>query len=151
MAGNLTFIQDWINWTRAPQKFAVIADSRTHGSSSRRKPPDDARERGRMPRPTFHGKGPWSVKPESPSHIRRSSMNDTPENPALGGGARETNGEIGHLHPMTKIKHLREYYGAHFANGWDGESTLGELLKESKFASLPQYVRHFRHRPVKKQ
>jgi hypothetical protein len=77
-------------------------------------------------------------------------MNCTPENPAPCGRGQETSGSIEHLHPATKIKHLREYYGGHFANGWDDESTLGELLKENKFASLTEYVRHFRHRPLKR-
>ncbi len=75
-------------------------------------------------------------------------MNETPNNPGLDGRAREANGQIEHKHPTTKIKHLREHYGAHFANGWDGESTLGELLAESKFPSLTQYVRHYRHHPL---
>jgi hypothetical protein len=51
---------------------------------------------------------------------------------------------------LTWIKHLREYYGAHFANGWDGESTLGELLAETEFPSLAQYVKYYRHYPRKK-
>jgi hypothetical protein len=77
-------------------------------------------------------------------------MNRTPEKAAPGGCDRETHGPMEYLHPATKIKHLREYYGGHFANGWDGERTLGELLKENGFVSLTEYVKHFRHRPLKK-
>jgi hypothetical protein len=79
---------------------------------------------------------------------RRLSMSDTPKNPGLDGRAREKSGQIEHKHPTTKIKHLREHYGAHFANGWDGERTLGELLSETKFESLTQYVKHHGHVPV---
>jgi hypothetical protein len=77
-------------------------------------------------------------------------MTRSPENPAPNGCAREMSGPMEHLDPRTKIKHLRDYYGAHFANGWDGDSTLGELLKENKLASLAEYVRDFRHRPMNK-
>ncbi len=49
--------------------------------------------------------------------------------------------------PTTKIKHLRAHYGLHFAPGWDGDSTLGELLRETKFESLTQYVKHHGHHP----
>src|ERR1700722_13694833 len=94
--------------------------------------------------------GPMVCRAGGPSSFRRSSMNCTPENPAPGGCARETSSSIEHLHPTTKIKQLREYYGGHFANGWAGESTLGELLKENRFTSLTEYVRHFRHRPLKR-
>ena len=55
-------------------------------------------------------------------------MTDNPEKTGLDGRGREASGRIDHKHPTTKIKHLREHYGAHFANGWDGERTLGELL-----------------------
>jgi hypothetical protein len=40
-------------------------------------------------------------------------MSDTPKNPGLDGRAREKSGQIEHKHPTTKIKHLREHYGAH--------------------------------------
>lgn len=69
-------------------------------------------------------------------------MSDNPEKAGLDGRGREKSGRIDHKHPTTKIKHLREHYGAHFANGWDGERTLGELLSETKFESLTQYVKH---------
>jgi hypothetical protein len=49
--------------------------------------------------------------------------------------------------PTTKIKHLREHYGKHFAPDWNDERTLGELLKESKFEILSQYVKHHGHNP----
>jgi ribosomal protein S15P/S13E len=75
-------------------------------------------------------------------------MSDAPKNPGLDGRAREKSGQIDHKHPTTKIKHLREHYGKHFAPDWDGERTLGELLKETKFESLTQYVKHHGHQPV---
>jgi hypothetical protein len=75
-------------------------------------------------------------------------MSEAPKKPGLDGRAREKSGQIDHKHPTTKIKHLREHYGKHFAPGWDGERTLGELLKESKFDSLSQYVKHHGHQPV---
>ena len=65
-------------------------------------------------------------------------MSNAPKNPGLDGRAREKSGQIDHKHPTTKIKHLREHYGHHFAPDWDGERTLGELLKETKFESLTQ-------------
>ena len=77
-------------------------------------------------------------------------MNDTTNHPGLDGRTREANERIEHRHPLTKIKHLREYYGAHFANGWDGESTLGELLAETEFPSLAHYVKYYRHIPRNK-
>lgn len=58
---------------------------------------------------------------------------------------RERSGQIDHKHPATKIKHLREHYGKHFAPDWDGERTLGELLKETRFESLSQYIKHHGH------
>ena len=71
-------------------------------------------------------------------------MNDTPENLGLDGLAREAN----ERKPLTtKIKYLRELYGPHFASGWDGEHTLGELLEANNCESLVQYVRNFRHYP----
>jgi hypothetical protein len=75
-------------------------------------------------------------------------MSDAPKNPGLDGRGREKSGQIDHKHPTTKIKHLREHYGHHFAPDWDGERTLGELLKETKFESLTQYVKHHGHQPV---
>jgi ribosomal protein S15P/S13E len=72
-------------------------------------------------------------------------MSSTPKQPGLDGRGREKSGQIDHKHPTTKIKHLREHYGAHFAPDWDGERTLGELLKETKFESLTQYVKHHGH------
>ena len=75
-------------------------------------------------------------------------MSDAPKNPGLDGRAREKSGQIDHKHPTTKIKHLREHNGHNFAPGWDGERTLGELLKETKFESLTQYVKHHGHQPV---
>jgi hypothetical protein len=72
-------------------------------------------------------------------------MSDAPKNPGLDGRAREKSGQIEHKHPTTKIKHLRAHYGWNFAPGWDGDSTLGELLKETKFESLTQYVKHHGH------
>jgi hypothetical protein len=73
------------------------------------------------------------------------AMDDTSKKTGLDGRGREKNGQIDHKHPTTKIKHLRAHYGAHFANGWDGERTLGELLSETKFESLTQYVKHHGH------
>ncbi len=61
------------------------------------------------------------------------------------GRARDKSGQIEYENPATKIKHLRRHYGRGFAAGWDGERTLGELLQETKFDSLTQYVRN--HRP----
>jgi hypothetical protein len=75
-------------------------------------------------------------------------MSNAPKNPGLDGRAREKSGQIDHKHPTTKIKHLREHYGQHFAPDWDGERTLGELLKETKFESLSQYIKHHGHQPV---
>lgn len=68
-------------------------------------------------------------------------MSDQGKNP-LDDRVREKGGRIDVKHTTTKIKHLREHYGSHFAPGWDGERTLGELLKESGFESLSQYVKH---------
>jgi hypothetical protein len=59
---------------------------------------------------------------------------------------RDKSGQIDRKHPNTKIKHLREHYGQNFAPGWDGEKTLGELLKDAKFESLTQYVKHHGHK-----
>lgn len=64
----------------------------------------------------------------------------------LDGRKRGESGQIDHKQPTTKIKHLREHYGQHFAPGWDGERTLGELLKETDFSSLTQYVKHHGHK-----
>jgi hypothetical protein len=89
-------------------------------------------------------------EPEGHSTPRRNSMNDVTHYSCLDGQAREAKAKIEHHHPLTKIKHLREYYGAHFANGWDGESTLGELLAETEFPSLAQYVKYYRHYPRKR-
>jgi ribosomal protein S15P/S13E len=77
-----------------------------------------------------------------------ANMSDSPKNPGLDGRARDKDGQIDHKHPTTKIKHLREHYGKHFAPDRDGERTLGELLKESKFESLSQYVKHHGHHPA---
>jgi hypothetical protein len=74
-------------------------------------------------------------------------MSEAPKHPGLDGRARDKDGRIDHKHPTTKIKHLREHYGHHFAPDWDGERTLGELLKETKFESLTQYVKHHGHQP----
>jgi hypothetical protein len=73
-------------------------------------------------------------------------MSDAGKHPGLDGRGREKSGQIDHKHPTTKIKHLRETYGKGFAPGWDGERTLGELLGETKFESLTQYVRYHGHR-----
>jgi ribosomal protein S15P/S13E len=84
-----------------------------------------------------------------PSSVRKELVrSNAPKNPGLDGRAREKSGQIDHKHPTTKIKHLREHYGQHFAPDWDGERTLGELLKETKFESLTQYVKHHGHQPV---
>jgi hypothetical protein len=69
-------------------------------------------------------------------------MSETPEKSGLDGRGRSKDGRIDQKHPTTKIKHLRLHYGNHFANGWDGERTLGELLAETKFESLTQYIKH---------
>jgi hypothetical protein len=74
-------------------------------------------------------------------------MNDIPEIPSRDGQAREASGQAERRPLTTKIKYLRELYGAHFANGWDGEHTLGELLEANNCESLVQYVRNFRHYP----
>lgn len=74
-------------------------------------------------------------------------MSDHPNPPGLDGRAREKNGQIEHKHSSTKIKHLRVRYGRGFAPGWDGERTLGELLRETKFDSLTQYVKNHGHHP----
>src|ERR1700734_1417256 len=92
-----------------------------------------------------------SLAARNPGHPVRPEgvlMTDAPKNPGLDGRGREQSGRIDHKHPTTKIKHLREHYGAHFADGWDGERTLGELLSETKFESLTQYVKHHGHQPV---
>jgi len=73
-------------------------------------------------------------------------MSATANEAGLDGRHRDKNGQIDHKHPTTKIKHLREHYGKHFAPDWDGERTLGELLKESGFPSLTQYVQHHGHK-----
>lgn len=67
-------------------------------------------------------------------------MANAPKDRGLDGRAREISGRIDHRHPTTKIKHLRERYGDSFASGWNGDRTLGELLKETKFESLTQYL-----------
>jgi hypothetical protein len=72
-------------------------------------------------------------------------MANEPKNTGLDGRAREKSGRIDRKHPTTKIKHLREHYGSSFAPGWDGDRTLGELLKATKFESLTQYVKHQGH------
>jgi hypothetical protein len=77
-------------------------------------------------------------------------MDDMTQYPGLDGRAREANGQTDPRQLTTKIKYLREQYGAHFANGWDGECTLGELLEVTKFPTLTQYIRHYRHMPMKK-
>jgi hypothetical protein len=59
---------------------------------------------------------------------------------------RDKSGQIDRKHPTTKIKHLRDHYGKHFAPDWDGEKTLGELLKATGFESLTQYVKHHGHK-----
>jgi hypothetical protein len=95
--------------------------------------------------------GTWrraTPKSEPPLSSKGVDMSDAPKNPGLDGRAREKSGQIDHKHPTTKIKHLREHYGHHFAPDWDGERTLGELLKETKFESLTQYVKHHGHQPV---
>lgn len=73
-------------------------------------------------------------------------MSETPRQPGLDNRGREKGGEIDHKNPNTKIKHLREHYGHNFAPGWDGERTLGELLKESNVPSLSQYVKQHGHK-----
>jgi hypothetical protein len=64
----------------------------------------------------------------------------------LDGRMRDKRGQIDHKHPSTKIKHLREHYGTHFAPDWDGEKILGELLQATGFDSLTQYVKHHGHK-----
>jgi hypothetical protein len=91
---------------------------------------------------------PATPKFELPPRCKGADMSDAPKNPGLDGRGREKSGQIDHKHPTTKIKHLREHYGRHFAPDWDGERTLGELLKETKFESLTQYVKHHGHQPV---
>ena len=49
-------------------------------------------------------------------------MSNAPKNPGLDGRAREKSGQIDHKHPTTKIKHLREHYGQHFAPDWEGSA-----------------------------
>ena len=73
-------------------------------------------------------------------------MSDAPNKTGLDGRRRGESGQIDHKQPSTKIKHLREHYGQHFAAGWDGERTLGELLRETNFSSLTQYVKHHGHK-----
>jgi hypothetical protein len=73
-------------------------------------------------------------------------MEDTPKKPGLDKRDRDKSGEIDRKHPSTKIKHLREHYGHGFAPGWDGERTLGELLKETNSPSLSQYVKQHGHK-----
>jgi ribosomal protein S15P/S13E len=104
--------------------------------------PVDAARRGAS---IFNASGLRLRPSETPEGV---VMTDAPKNPGLDGRARDKSGQIDHKHPTTKIKHLREHYGKHFAPDWDGERTLGELLKESKFESLTQYVKHHGHQPV---
>ena len=73
-------------------------------------------------------------------------MRDAPRKPGLDNRERDKSGEIDRKHPNTKIKHLREHYGHGFAPGWDGERTLGELLKETNSPSLSQYVKQHGHK-----
>jgi hypothetical protein len=91
---------------------------------------------------------PDAAARHAPKSNKGVGMSNAPKNPGLDGRAREKSGQIDHKHPTTKIKHLREHYGHNFAPGWDGERTLGELLKETKFESLTQYVKHHGHQPV---
>jgi hypothetical protein len=54
-------------------------------------------------------------------------------------------GNVDQMHPNTRIRHLREQFGPSFAPGWDGERTLGDLLKESNVSSLSQYLKQHGH------
>jgi hypothetical protein len=89
--------------------------------------------------------GPSRSEDQNIIRMEGINMSNAPKNPGLDGRAREKSGQIEHKHPTTKIKHLRVHYGSPFAPGWDGDRTLGELLTETKFESLTQYVKHHGH------
>ena len=55
--------------------------------------------------------------------------------------AQEKLENIDDLDPATKIRDLRKRFGAGLARGWDGERTLGDLLTETGFESLTEYVK----------
>ena len=64
-------------------------------------------------------------------------MSNAPKNPGLDGRAREKSGQIDHKHPTTKIKHLREHYGQHFALiGTASARSVSYLRKPSSSRSL---------------
>jgi hypothetical protein len=77
-------------------------------------------------------------------------VNDIPEKSSPDWRSPQANSQTDGKPLTTKIKYLREMYGAHFANGWDGERTLGELLQANNCESLIQYVRNFRHHTVRR-
>jgi hypothetical protein len=68
-------------------------------------------------------------------------MSDVIKQSGVDNRGRNKNGNVDHMHPNTRIRHLREQFGQAFAPGWDGERTLGDLLKESNVASLSQYLK----------
>lgn len=78
-------------------------------------------------------------------------MNDTARSPGFKKSSTKRTEPLGDLDPATKIRHLRKRYGAGLAPEWDGESTLGELLRKTKFKSLMEYVKHSGRRPKKRE
>ena len=69
--------------------------------------------------------------------------------PGSNASSRKKVAPVCDLDPCTKIKQLRKRFGAGLAPEWDGECTLGELLRETRFESLTEYVKHHGRQPEK--
>jgi hypothetical protein len=55
---------------------------------------------------------------------------------------RDKSGRIEKKHGNTRVGSLRKEYGEHFADGRRKDLMLKNLLKETKSASLHDYLRH---------
>ncbi len=61
---------------------------------------------------------------------------------SLDGRHRDKSGKIEKKHGNTRVRSLRKEYGASFAKGRRGDMMLKTLLKETRSASLHEYLRH---------
>ncbi|MGH6726310.1 MAG: hypothetical protein ACREB8_07190 [Pseudolabrys sp.] len=60
----------------------------------------------------------------------------------LDGRHRDTGGKIERKHGNTRVASLRKEYGPRFAKGRRKDTMLKTLLRETKTASLHEYLRH---------
>jgi len=60
---------------------------------------------------------------------------------AIGAGHRDQHGDIGRKYGNTLLRTLRQFYGAHFADGcWDSDEKLSDALHKIDDWSLSKLV-----------